>query len=95
MGIKPTLLFFGFIRPYKGLKVLLSAMPEINRRSGAILRVVGEPWGEQEDTLSLLTKLELNDIVALDLRYIPMEEIGAIFSSAHLVVLPYRSATGC
>jgi glycosyltransferase involved in cell wall biosynthesis len=94
-GAAPKILFFGFIRPYKGLEVLLRAMPEIHKRTGAVLHVVGEPWGNLEEITAQLRRLENEGMVFSDLRYVPTEEIGAIFNSVQLAVLPYRSATGC
>ncbi len=91
----PELLFFGFVRPYKGLDVLLEAMPEVHRKTGATLRVVGELWGDDNPFLRQVERLDLEDCVRLELRYAGNEEVPDIFARSSLVVLPYRSATGC
>ena len=91
----PELLFFGFIREYKGLDVLLAAMPEVHGRTGAKLRVVGEVWGDPAPWHRRVAELGLDRAVELDLRYASVEEIPALFARAALVILPYRTATGC
>lgn len=92
---KKELLFFGFIRNYKGLDVLLEAMPEVNRATGACLHVAGEAWVDQAFWHRQVKDLGLGKVVQLDLRYIPNEEIPSLFARAALVLLPYRTATGC
>lgn len=89
----PELLFFGFIRPYKGLDVLLAAMPEVYRRTGARLRVVGEVWGRSMDVEAMVDRLGLRKVVELRLSYVPNEEIPDLFAQACVTVLPYRQAT--
>jgi glycosyltransferase involved in cell wall biosynthesis len=91
----PRLLFFGFIRPYKGLDILLRAMPEIHSKTGAKLRVVGESWKSTERYLELTRRLDIEDMVEFDFRYVANDELGDVFGPTDLVVLPYRSATGC
>lgn len=91
----PELLFFGFVRPYKGLDVLLEAMPEVHRRTGATLRVVGEMWGDAGPLHDQIRRLGLEQVVRLELRYAGNDELPGLFAAAALVVLPYRSATGC
>lgn len=91
----PEILFFGFIRPYKGLDVLLEALPEVHARTGATLRVVGEHWGDPEPLRAQVRRLGLEGVVTLELRYAATEEVPGLFARASLLVLPYRSATGC
>jgi glycosyltransferase involved in cell wall biosynthesis len=91
----PRLLFFGFVREYKGLDILLRAMPEIHRRTGATLRIVGETWKSPDSYLELISRLGLEDVVDCDFRYVPSGELDRVFGRCDLVVLPYRSATGC
>lgn len=85
------LLFFGFIRPYKGLDVLLEAMELLNDQD-VYLTVVGESWGETDDLFEAVRRL--GPRLELHLRYTSDEEAAEFFDRADVVVLPYRSATG-
>ncbi|HEY2519862.1 MAG TPA: glycosyltransferase family 4 protein, partial [Streptosporangiaceae bacterium] len=86
------LLFFGIVRPYKGLDVLLRAMA---RGPGHVtLTVAGEFWGQAEaETRALIGRLGLTGRVTLRPGYVPANEIPALFDAAGALVLPYRSAT--
>ena len=87
-------LFFGFIRPYKGLKYLILALPEVLSLLEVTLLVVGEFWKDKEEYLHLIERLNIeNNIVIID-QYVPNEEVQDYFSAADLVVQPYVSATG-
>jgi glycosyltransferase involved in cell wall biosynthesis len=92
---KNVLLFFGFIRPYKGLKYLLKAMPEILKiNPNTSLLVVGEFWSKDKpEYLKLINKLGIHQNTILIDQYVPNEEIGIYFSVADIVVCPYISAT--
>lgn len=88
---KLEILFFGFIRPYKGLDILLEAMqlladPEIH------LTIAGESWGD-ESAISRATQLSGINVEA-HLEYIDNRRAAAFFERADVVVLPYLSATG-
>ena len=85
------LLFFGIVRPYKGLDVLLRALagaPENVR-----LTVAGEFWGGTADTEKLIAALGVADRVTLRPGYVPAKDVPALFEGADLLVLPYRAAT--
>jgi glycosyltransferase involved in cell wall biosynthesis len=88
------LLFFGFVRPYKGLRYLLEAMPMVLERIPVHLLVVGEFWKGKSETEEQIAQLGLADRVTLVDRYVPNEEVALFFRAADLVVLPYESATG-
>jgi glycosyltransferase involved in cell wall biosynthesis len=88
-----VLLFFGFVRGYKGLDVLLEAMPEVLRTERVVLWIVGEMWGDQRAALRAPLRA-LGDRVSVVDRYVGNDEMGAVFAEADLVVQPYRSATG-
>jgi glycosyltransferase involved in cell wall biosynthesis len=90
----PMLLFFGFVRAYKGLKYLLDAMQEITQQITEIqLWVVGD-FGEDRDVyLEQIERNGLKDYVTLVEGYIPDREVEKYFAAADLVVLPYTSAT--
>jgi glycosyltransferase involved in cell wall biosynthesis len=90
---RPLLLFFGIIRPYKGLDLLLRAMPGIVRETQAALVVAGEFYSGREETYRLVEELELREHVHLVDAYVPNDQVGIYLSAADVVVLPYRSAT--
>ncbi len=85
------LLFFGFIRPYKGLDLLIEALSELHD-DNVFLTVVGEPWGDQENAIRNAAQSAPN--VELHLSYTPAEDVAEFFARADIVVLPYRTATG-
>ncbi len=79
------LLFFGRLRPYKGLDNLIEAMRLLERRHFPVtLSVVGEGTAE-------LPGLPAN--VRIERRWVPESEIGQLFTDVDLVVLPYREAS--
>lgn len=89
-----VLLFFGFVREYKGLKHLLRAMPEAVQRLGDIkLLVVGEFAADKKDYLNIIDKLGISRFVKIYDAYIPDREVEKFFAACDLVVLPYESAT--
>lgn len=85
-------LFFGLIRDYKGLDMLLRAwakwMPD-----GRKLLVSGEFYTSRESYVALIDELGLKDRVVLHDRFIADEDVCCYFSVADSLVLPYRSAT--
>jgi glycosyltransferase involved in cell wall biosynthesis len=87
-------LFFGFIRHYKGLDLLLEALhkPEI-RQAGIRLLVAGECYGHEEHYRRIIREKHLEDQVALHIHYIADHEVKYYFSASDVVALPYRSAT--
>ena len=89
----PVLLFFGFVRAYKGLHILLDAMPAILKDMDATLLVAGEFYGDKEKYLGQIERLGLERHVKVLDHYIANEEVGDYFSAADLLVLPYLSAT--
>ncbi|MFG3435944.1 glycosyltransferase family 4 protein [Nonomuraea sp. NPDC047897] len=82
------LLFFGIVRPYKGLDLLLRALPD-----GVSLTVAGEFWGGLDATEALVAELGLAGRVELRPGYVPAEEVAPLFARADALVLPYRHAT--
>jgi glycosyltransferase involved in cell wall biosynthesis len=91
----PILLFFGIVRPYKGLAELLRAFPAI-RESVEDIRLViaGEFWEDKRTYLALIDELGLGSAVLIDDRYIPNEEVAIYFSAADALAAPYRFKTG-
>jgi glycosyltransferase involved in cell wall biosynthesis len=89
----PLLLFFGYIRPYKGLRYLIEALPLIRDRIPVRLLVVGEFYDDPAPYEELVAKLGLSDAVRFVNRYVGNEEVEAFFTASDLVILPYLSAT--
>jgi glycosyltransferase involved in cell wall biosynthesis len=87
------LLFFGYVRVYKGLHCLLDAMPHVLSKLAARLFVVGEFYDDRQVYLDQITRLDLTTHVTVVDRYILNEEVGTYFMAADVVVLPYLSAT--
>ena len=88
-----VLLHFGFIRPYKGLPVLLDAIPLIQTQMPVHLLVVGEVWGAKAEYDAQIARLHLGAQVTFVDRYVPDEELASYFRAADVAVLPYLSAT--
>lgn len=97
LGYKPedkVLLFFGYIRHYKGLDILIQAMPRLIQHNPSFkLLVVGEFYQNAEQYYQQVKQLRLESFVKFVSRYVANEEVGNYYSVADLVVLPYRSAT--
>ena len=88
----PVLLFFGFVRRYKGIAVLLAAMPEVARRvPGVRLVVAGEFYGDEAALRAQASPLGAT--VRFDADYIPDARVADYFGAATAVVQPYLSAT--
>lgn len=88
------ILFFGFVRPYKGLDLLLKAMSmEQVRRLNIFLVVAGEFYGDEKHYKDLVQELKISNNVQFHSSYIPKEEVKNFFCAADLVVQPYKSAT--
>jgi glycosyltransferase involved in cell wall biosynthesis len=90
---KHVILFFGYVRPYKGLHHLLEAMPLIRGRIPAELFVVGEFYEDKQPYSDLVERLGIVDSVTFVDRYIGNEEVEPYFMASDLVMLPYISAT--
>jgi len=84
------LLFFGYVRPYKGLRVLLRAISHLD---DVTLVVAGEFYEPEASYRSLIADLGIGHRVVVNNTYVPKEEIPAYFSAADAVVAPYLSAT--
>jgi len=82
-----TLLFFGLLREYKGLDVLVRALPEMPE---ARLVVAGDPLDPVEPIRALASELGVADRIEWHLRFIPDEEVVTLMEASAVVVLPYR-----
>lgn len=89
------LLFFGFIRAYKGLDLLLEAMaiPALQAIPDLKLLIAGEFYEEAKPYRDLIEKHGLQDRLVLRTDFIPNAEVRHYFCAADLVVQPYRHAT--
>jgi len=91
---KPYILFFGFIRQYKGLDLLLEAFADERLRKFPVrLIIAGEFYENPEPYLELIIRLRLEGLVELRTSFIPDSEVKNYFSVADLIAQPYRSAT--
>ena len=90
---KQIVLFFGLIRKYKGLDMLLDAMNELKANPNIILVIAGEFYEDKQPYLDLIEKYQIRKQVILHAKFISNEDVKLYFSAADLVALPYRSAT--
>lgn len=99
LGLDPDkkyMLFFGFIREYKGLDLLLEAMADDRIRAAGIeLLVAGEYYDKavEANNNSIIQKHGLEKVVHLKTDFIPNSEVRYYFCAADLVVQPYKHAT--
>ena len=90
----PIALFFGFVRPYKGLSVLFDAIAILRKRGVNIhLVVAGEFWGDQDIYENQITELGIREMVTIRADYIPDVEAGLYFEAADYFVAPYIGGT--
>lgn len=88
------ILFFGFVRGYKGIRILLESMAELkSAQRTAYLLVAGEVWAKIEDLRHEVRELGIADIVRFENRYIPDEEVPVYFSASDVFVAPYTRGT--
>ena len=99
LGLDPAnryVLFFGLIRDYKGLDLLLDAWAQLRRAGrteGRRLIVAGENYTAREPYLNRIADNGLQDEVLLHDRFIPDDDVKYYFSAADFVVQPYKTAT--
>ncbi len=95
LGLKGrVILFFGYVRPYKGLEDLLRALALARPDSWDRLVVVGEFYEPPERYRALLEDPRIRGRVRVVNRYVPNEEVARYFAAADVAALPYREATG-
>jgi glycosyltransferase involved in cell wall biosynthesis len=87
------LLFFGIVRQYKGVDVLLRAVAQLRRERPVRVVVAGEFWDPVDPYERLVDELGLHDVVDLRPGYVPDDELGRHLARADVMVAPYRSAT--
>ncbi len=91
---KRVLLFFGYIRKYKGLRNLIAAFDAVHAaHPDTYLLIVGECYEKAEDYEQLIAGSAARESIRWVNQYVANEDIGLYYSAADLVVLPYISAT--
>lgn len=97
LGLDPDynyLLFFGFIRDYKGLDLLLEAFSDQRIQNQKVkLIVAGEFYCKPDSYLQLIKDLQLEDSVIMKTNFIPNDQVNHYFCAADMVVQPYKTAT--
>ena len=89
---KKNLLFFGLIRDYKGLDILLEAFRMLPGYDWQLI-IAGEPYGSFDKYQKIIDTIPENERIRMSLKYIKDSEVTDYFSAADVAVLPYRSAT--
>ena len=89
---KRNILFFGLIREYKGLDILLEAFGMLPGEDYQLI-IAGEPYGSFDKYQKIIDNLSGKERISLSLKYIKDSEVSDYFSAADVAVLPYRSAT--
>jgi len=90
---RPTMLFFGYVREYKGLVYLLRALPMILEHVDVDLLVVGEFYDDRARYDRIIDELGIGERVRIVAEHVPDESVGDYFGAADVAVLPYVSAT--
>ncbi len=89
-----VILFFGYVRKYKGLDILIDALPEAIQQIPELkLLIVGEFYDDVSAYISRIERLGLKNNVLLINKFVPNEEVAKYYSAADVTALPYRSAT--
>ena len=88
-----VVLFFGYVRRYKGLDILLDAIARARRELDLTLMVVGEFYDDETRYRRLIAELGLTESVRIVSGYVPNDEVARYFSASDVVALPYLSAT--
>lgn len=87
----PTVLFFGLIRPYKGLDVLIEAADKI--KTDVQFLIAGECYEDWSKYSKLIEKSGKSDKFKVIGKFIPDDDLAVIFSASDVLVLPYKNAT--
>jgi glycosyltransferase involved in cell wall biosynthesis len=93
LGVSPTdsiILFFGFIRPYKGLMYLIRALPRIlEKKPNTKLVIQGVFWKDRQKYFDEIEKLGLKEHILIREGYVAGDDRARVFYSADVVVMPY------
>lgn len=88
--VQRHLLFFGLVRRYKGVDLLVRALVDV---PDVTLTIAGEFWRGAEEVHEAIEEMGVGDRVELRPGYVPAHEIPELFERADALVLPYREAT--
>jgi glycosyltransferase involved in cell wall biosynthesis len=89
-----VLLFFGYVRKYKGLDIIIEAFPKIlSTNPKAKLLIVGEFYDDPKEYFELIKKLKIEEQAKVINQFVPNEDVAKYYQAADVVILPYRSAT--
>ncbi len=89
-----VLLFFGYVRKYKGLDILIEAFPKIlSQNPNAKLLIVGEFYDDPKQYFDLIKKFKIEPYVRVINQFVPNEEVAKYYQVSDVVILPYRTAT--
>lgn len=88
------LLFFGFVRKYKGLDIMIDVMANQRIRDlGVKLIVAGEFYEDQEEYISQINYLGISDSIILRTDFIPEQDVKNYFCASDMITQTYRTAT--
>lgn len=88
------ILFFGFVKHYKGLDILLESLPLVKKRFPQIkLIIAGDVYGDKKTYFDLVKQLNITENVEMHFQYIHNDDVGGFFSNCDVSVIPYRTAT--
>ncbi len=94
ISAKNVLMFFGLIREYKGLDILIKAVGKLkDELDDFILLIVGECYEDEQKYVELIQQCGLVDDVQTHFSFVPDEEVGKFFAATDVVVLPYKTAS--
>lgn len=86
-----VILFFGNIRPYKGLDTLIMAFKDlVQDHPDLYLLISGQPWKDWDYYQALIKNLGMEDHCILNMRFVNQDEVANFFQAADIVILPYR-----
>lgn len=88
-----VILFFGYVRKYKGLIYLIEAMKEIVERADVKLLIAGEFYEDESITINKIKELNLEKNIFLFSDFISNDKVKYFFCASDVVVLPYIDAT--
>ena len=91
---RPTILFFGLLKAYKGLRTLLFSLAKVRDHvPNVLLLIVAKPLVNDRDCTRIIARLGLAQSIRWERSYVPSRRVGLHFASADVVALPYRAAS--